>query len=590
MHLRVNRPPVEPRGPAIIVTCDAMFLRSIAIENFRAVTRVRFDLDPDTTILIGENGSGKTSIFDALAACLGIRDDAAPVFLRSDFRPPSGGASPIRVDLTFEETEPGEWDPELRRLLGPVIVPADGARAAIHWRTRAVWNPNAEGAEVTCAFLDAGGEVIEACAEAKLDGAAARPIADSGAGVPSNPPPPTTVESAVAELRRRNPFLVFESNHRRLHAPPGPELIQPEEQISPAAAAGRGIEEFTRQVYQKLSESWESLTPEELDRARAAARRIWKRLVRPADGSAVETRPYHIPSGGAQSLGPLLVFGALLQAQGATPLDPDVDPILGLEHFGAHLHPATLGSVRRVLESLPVQKLISTYSAEIVSALPLRSLRRLVRRPHTTDVFRFREARLPKDDRRRLGYHIRARRGGALFDRCWLLVEGETEFWLLPEMARLCGYELDAEGIGVVEFAQCGVRPIIELANDLGIGWHLLADGDDAGDDYIEAAVALIESGPREQHVTQLPDGDIERYLWDSGYGAVYRAAAMQGKKKKHGSPGDREGAIQRAIHSKSKPFLALSVVEAARQPDTPGVPAALENAIKQAVRLARSN
>ncbi len=141
----------------------------------------------------------------------------------------------------------------------------------------------------------------------------------------------------------------------------------------------------------------------------------------------------------------------------------------------------------------------------------------------------------------------------------------------------------------MVEFAQCGVRPILELANNLGIGWHLLADGDDAGDDYVMAAVDLIRDGAREQHITQLPDGDIERYLWNSGYGEVYRSAAKHGKHKR-GPSGHRDRAIRRAIHWKSKPFLALSVVEAARRSDTPGVPAALENAVRQAVRLARSN
>ena len=41
-----------------------------------------------------------------------------------------------------------------------------------------------------------------------------------------------------------------------------------------------------------------------------------------------------------------------------------------------------------------------------------------------------------------MAYHVRAKRGALLFARCWLLVEGETEFTLLPELARLLGHEV----------------------------------------------------------------------------------------------------------------------------------------------------
>ena len=43
-----------------------------------------------------------------------------------------------------------------------------------------------------------------------------------------------------------------------------------------------------------------------------------------------------------------------------------------------------------------------------------------------------------------------------MFARCWLLVEGETEFWIMPELARV-GWISRQEGIVCVEFAQCGV-------------------------------------------------------------------------------------------------------------------------------------
>ena len=46
-----------------------MLLRRVEITNFRALAKVTVDLD-DTTVLIGENNSGKTSFLEALKIAL----------------------------------------------------------------------------------------------------------------------------------------------------------------------------------------------------------------------------------------------------------------------------------------------------------------------------------------------------------------------------------------------------------------------------------------------------------------------------------------------------------------------------------------
>ena len=73
----------------------------------------------------------------------------------------------------------------------------------------------------------------------------------------------------------------------------------------------------------------------------------------------------------------------------------------------------------------------------------------------------------------------------------------------------------------------------------------------------------------------------MERYLWGAGYAKVYRDAA--GKRG-----GTSDAIIQRAIRSRPKPFLALSVVEAAAAERSPGVPPVLRKVIDTTVGLAR--
>ncbi len=49
-----------------------MRINSIQIENFRGIARLDLDFDPRFTLLVGDNGSGKTSILSAVSVALGI--------------------------------------------------------------------------------------------------------------------------------------------------------------------------------------------------------------------------------------------------------------------------------------------------------------------------------------------------------------------------------------------------------------------------------------------------------------------------------------------------------------------------------------
>jgi len=90
-----------------------MFLRSLSIENFRSMRRAELDFD-DITLLIGENDSGKSSLFEALDQAL-AGGDRGPQFQAEHFHRGQGGPTaapvgPICIELTFEERQVGEWN------------------------------------------------------------------------------------------------------------------------------------------------------------------------------------------------------------------------------------------------------------------------------------------------------------------------------------------------------------------------------------------------------------------------------------------------------------------------------------------------
>jgi putative ATP-dependent endonuclease of OLD family len=171
----------------------------------------------------------------------------------------------------------------------------------------------------------------------------------------------------------------------------------------------------------------------------------------------------------------------------------------------------------------------------------------------------------------------------ANFARCWLLVEGETEFWVLPELARIAGYNFAVEGIACVEFAQCGLRPLVKLARELGIEWHVLADGDRAGQHYAEETRRFLRGEPERRRLTLLHERDIENCFYEHGYAPVFRRlAGVSGRQM----PARR--VIERAVDRHSKPMLALEMILAASGRDAPDVPAPLAGMIETSVELAR--
>ena len=290
------------------------------------------------------------------------------------------------------------------------------------------------------------------------------------------------------------------------------------------------------------------------------------------------------PGSSAQKLGIFLLTARLFEhlRRGAA---PGVRPIIVIEEPEAGLHPMTLASVWGLLERLGTQKIVTTHSGTLLSASPLRSLRRLERDADgVVREWQVREGALPKDDLRKVSYHLRARRGAASFARCWLLVEGETEFWVLPDLARLCGYDLGQEGVACVEFAQCGLPPLVKLARELGIEWHVLTDGDRAGESYAHAARSFLGTEPLSQRLSQLSDRDIEHCFWRHGHARVFeRLAGFRS------GPGvSQRRVIEKAIDRHSKPSVAFELLASVAAPGSAGPPGPLRRTIEICVALAR--
>lgn len=549
-----------------------MHLSRLHIRNFRGIGRLDLDLGP-TTVIIGENNCGKTSVLDAIAISLGpaCSGEACPFNALDYHRALRDGVpapEPITITVELAEQSRDEWSEAVVRAFEPVIRRLQDGRAVV--RLRIASTPDGERFE--------------------------RRFVESDA----QPIPGVDHDTLARELARW--VRVFQLDAHRILASGFSETSDPEEEEAARVRRARFqalyeslVEPSARTpvLDQELQRTAALLNlPPEVVREERRSERIAELLLGQIDTAGSVLDP-DLPVGrlgtGMQALMLLLLLGSMLRMPGLDEAAPGAGSIVAIEDPEAHLHPRVLASLWRVIESMRAQRIVVTHSGDFLAAVPIESIRVLRRHGATIHAYRLGPNRLSNDEIRRVAYHVVNRRGSLLFARAWFLVEGETEYWLLPEMARLCGFDFASEGVAVVEFAQSGLMPLIHAAESLGIKWHVLAEGDQAGLRYTAAMRGFDTGRVDPDRVTQMTDPDVEHLLWRSGYDFVYRGAAYGSGSARRPRRSERATqVIRRAVINSSKPRLAIAVLEAAEAPGSPGVPDELRDAIQAVVRLAR--
>jgi putative ATP-dependent endonuclease of OLD family len=554
-----------------------MFLSKIHIENYRAIHKTTLSFNA-TTIIIGENECGKSSILEALQIILNpIYKESFPEFQLYQYHYLDNMgtiAGPIHIALTFRERSIGEWDGasydmisflinglpnKIREIIVDLSVgPINDGNSNVNWRIGSIGSDRFSSDPKILYWLRHLNPTIYLSA-GMLTGHGYVDVSPD-----DNPP---LFSSLSAEVRNYVKSIIESS-----------ASIISDRSID----IGRDIEKG----YNAAIGLIESVGDPNNTSEYGLGRKINEILGSRNDKETGTLAPILSGSGStAQRLGVLLLVAAMLRA-GTVELMDDMEPIWIIENPEANLHPMTLSSIRLLIHGIKWQKIVSTFSGTILNSVPLSQIRRLTRYKGIVSEHRINEKIFSREDLRRIGYHLQTQHPLASFARMWLLVEGESEFWIIPQLARLLNLDFSLEGIVCMDFAQSGMTPIIKIAQELGIEWHLLADGDTAGQDYIASAKKLIPDIDDKQRWTQLNARDIEHFFWNNGYSKVYYKHARVPQKKEGYIKPSR--VIQRAVKNFSKPYLALSIVKSVAEPDSPGVPEELMEMIEYCVKLAR--
>ncbi|MEB7545352.1 ATP-dependent endonuclease [Klebsiella grimontii] len=548
-----------------------MHLERVEIVGFRGINRLSLMLEQNN-VLIGENAWGKSSLLDALTLLLSPEFDLYH-FVREDFWFPPGDIHGrehhLHIILTFRENEPGRHRVRRYRPLSNCWVPCDDGYQRVFYRLEGELADD-DSVMTLRSFINGEGEALE------LD----------------------DIDELARHLVRLMPVLRLRDARfmRRIHNGTVPHSPQIEITARQLDFLSRELVHHPQnltdgQIRQGLSAMVQLLEHYFAEQSSAQSRhRLMRRHSHDEQRSwrylDIINRMIDKPGGRSHRVILLGLFSTLLQAKGTVRLDRDARPLLLIEDPETRLHPIMLSVAWHLLNLLPLQRVTTTNSGELLSLTPVEHVCRLVRESSRVSAWRLGPGGMNAEDSRRIAFHIRFNRASSLFARCWLLVEGETETWVINELARQCGHHFDAEGVKVIEFAQSGLKPLIKFARRMGIEWHVLVDGDEAGKKYAATVRGLLNDDKmlERDHLTALPAMDMEHFMYRQGFDDVYHRVAQL----PINIPMNMRRVITKAIHRSSKPDLAIEVAMEAGRRGVDAIPALLKKMFSRVLWLAR--
>lgn len=573
-----------------------MKLTDIKIENYRGVRFLHLPLD-SLTVLIGENNAGKSTVLEAIRLVLtrSFGGRRGGQFTEYDFHLKDAAASPqtadpISITLHFAEMQEGEWPETVVQQMSEVIQLDMTAGLNHIWlQTRGTFQTESASFETKWAFLNSDG------AELVLKNS--MPLNLISRFVPLFFL--SALRDASQEFGQRGQFW---SGFLKSIQLPDEQREKVEEMLQEVNSSVIGANAGLIEVTKKIADAGRLIPLDSADPVvlEAIPTRVFDMVgkiqvhLKSSQGAKL---PLHRHGEGTQSLAVLMLFQAFAAANLAEAYAPESKPILALEEPEAHLHPSAIRSLGSFLETMTGQILVSSHSGDLVSRVPVTTLRRLYKHNGETKVGKVENGVFTGRELQAIDYSIRLARGHYLFSRCWLLVEGESDFHLMPLLFELMRHSQDQVSFSVLEISQVIDKgePLMKFAKALGIQWLLMADGDPAGNDYVNRANNHLAAGERlADRARTLTHADIEHEFWHNGYDGFIENMVTDARKGQitTEAAGDNNKKtkllIKAAIkHAGGKPAFAQTLANEVRQRGVGSIPQTIQDIIVRVVQLA---
>jgi putative ATP-dependent endonuclease of OLD family len=566
-----------------------MFLQNLKIENFRGFIKLELDLD-ETTVLLAENNCGKTSVLEAIRLCLSrsLSRRANP-FDDQDYHLSSATAHPgdagtLKIVLTFGEKTVGEWPADLVQALADCLAIDQLGRYQVTLEVTSSYDQSIKDFVSDWDFQDANGKAMPR---------AKRPSNLAALQSLFTVYYLTALRDAARDFSPKSSFW-----GPFLRNPSIPDNIktQLEQELVTLNAKILNADQRLKTVSTNLGKAQKVVTLGQTDTVSidALPSQIWDLLSRAQVNVAAVTGaslPLLKHGAGTQSLASIFLFEAFLTA-GLGKNNPSASSLLQIEEPEAHLHPSAVRALWPTLAATPGQKIIATHSGDLVSEVPIESIRRLHRTQAGVEVTRLQPGALTPEELRKVKFHVRRNRGELFFARVWLLYEGETDYWLLSEVARLVGISLEEKGVRLVEYANVGLEAMLKLADQFGISWHCLFDGDDAGKKNAAQATGLLNGRLPTTHMSIVPAKDVEHFVCEQGFGAIYESGVVPQKAAQITTKAGHPDYWSQVLASQPRHFKVPSILKVIEEMEKQGVssiPAFITSVLNSAVALGSS-
>ncbi len=572
-----------------------MRLVEVRIENFRGIHSLHLPLD-GLTVLIGENNAGKSTVLEAIRLVLtrgfGVRRGGQ--FSEYDFHLKDAAATPqiagpISITLHFAEEQENEWSDTVIQQMSEVIQLDTAGLNHIWLQGRGAFQAETGSFETKWAFLNSSG------VELVLKNAT--PLNLISRFVPLFFL--SALRDASQEFGQRGQFW---SGFLKSIQLPDDQREKIEEMLREVNTSVIGANAGLTEVTEKIADAGR-LVPLDADEPvvlEAIPTRVFDMVgkiqvhLKSSYGAKL---PLHRHGEGTQSLAVLMLFQAFAAANLAEAYAPESAPILALEEPEAHLHPSAIRSLGSFLEKMTGQILVTSHSGDLVSRVPVMALRRLYKHNGETKIGRVESDDFTDRELQAIDYSIRLAKGHYLFSRCWLLVEGESDYHLMPLLFEAMGYSQDQISFSVLEFSQAFEKgeSFIKLAKALGIQWFMMADGDREGLGYIKRAKKHLENGETiTNRAVTLNNADIEHEFWRNGYSDFMLSMVLPQTRKQINTQAaiddakKTKGLIDAAIkQAGGKPAFAQALAAEVRQRGADSLPQSIRDIITRVVQLA---